>query len=210
MVQKAPTKRLGGQSLDWVKRLTPVPARATLEILRAEVPVLERATLWVGLEAPAVMLEKSMEGALRLAVGAAPVMLIWAQVALANAVPVEVVPLSETKYVPVASEPGITNWTRSLLPMILVTELTWAGLPGPAHVGATLSVTLAAGMVPEGNPEPVTFTAVIPLAPELGAVHALSFTDCAVLDCGSTSRKAQARPRTTPMLFGPMMGPVRV
>jgi hypothetical protein len=66
-----------------------------LETVRVPEPGLERFTVCVGLEVPAVMLEKVREEALRLAMGADPTTLTWAQVALANGVPVEVVPLSE-------------------------------------------------------------------------------------------------------------------
>ena len=67
-----------------------------LEIARVPEPGLERFTVCVGLEEPAVMLGKVMEETLRLAMGAAaPMTLTWEQLALAKAVPEDVVPLSE-------------------------------------------------------------------------------------------------------------------
>ena len=70
---------------------------------------------------------------------------------------------------PEESEAGITNCTRSVLPTILLTEVAVVELPEPAQDEATPMVTLAAGMVPEGKPEPVILTAEVPLAPEPGA-----------------------------------------
>ena len=66
-----------------------------LEIARVPEPGLERFTVCVGLEEPAVMLGKVMEETLRLAMGADPTTLTWAQLALEKGVPVDVVPLSE-------------------------------------------------------------------------------------------------------------------
>ena len=96
MVQKLPTARLGGQLLDSLKRLAPVPITAMPEMFSAALPVLVRFTVCVGLEVPAERLAKVMEDELRFAVGVAPVTLTAAQVTLAKAVLVDVVPLSET------------------------------------------------------------------------------------------------------------------
>ena len=90
--------------------------------------------------------------------------------------------------------------------MIFVTEFTEARVPEPAQEDATLTDTFAAGMVPEGNPEPVTFTAVTPAAPELGAVKALRLTDCATLACADASKTTQPRAMAPNAL---MLRPIR-
>ena len=66
-----------------------------MEMVRVPEPGFERFTVCVGSELPAVMLGKVMEETLRLATGADPTTLTWAQLALEKGVPVDVVPLSE-------------------------------------------------------------------------------------------------------------------
>ena len=56
MVQKLPAARLGGQLSDSLKRFSPEPVRAIPEIASAEVPVLVRFTVCVGLLVPAARL----------------------------------------------------------------------------------------------------------------------------------------------------------
>ena len=61
----------------------------------------------------------------------------------------------------------------------MVTRMAGAVAPETPHADATVNVAFAAGIVPEGKPEPVMLTAEVPLAPELGEVDAVNVTDCA-------------------------------
>ena len=77
--------------------------------------------------------------------------------------------------------------------------------PAPAVAGASVTVTSAGAMVPDGKFEPVTLTLVTPACPDDGLTALLSVT----LVCASTSDSAPAMPtaatRTAMNLFFPGM-----
>ena len=75
----------------------------------------------------------------------------------------------------------------------MVTRMACAVAPETPQADATLTVTLAAEIVPEGKPEPVTLTAEVPLVPELGEADAANVTDCAL------PAIAQVRKHTAPI-----------
>ena len=65
-------------------------------------------------------------------------------------------------------------------------------MAGPVPDGVTLTVTYAGPMVPDGNPDPVTFTVVTPTSAELGTVYGESFTEPVVLACKTIGAKSAA------------------
>ena len=70
---------------------------------------------------------------------------------LANGVPVDVVPLTLTKYVALASVAGIRKGMRRLVPNTVLTLMGVAVAAAvPPQVSDNVIVTLAGGMVPPG------------------------------------------------------------
>lgn len=57
---------------------------------------------------------------------------------------------------------GTMKVTRRVLPMIVVTEVALVVTADPPAVGVTETTVLAGEIVPDGKPEPVTFTTVTP------------------------------------------------
>jgi hypothetical protein len=102
---------------------------------------------------------------------------------LRKAVPVEVVPAMETTYavaVGTTSLAEILNVTTSVVPETSVTlkALTMA-VGGPLAAGFRVTSTLPGGIVPLGNPCPVTLINDTPASPELGDAEAFSVTGVA-------------------------------
>jgi len=94
---------------------------------------------------------------------------------LAKDVPVAVVPEIETVYVvgeATTMAAGIWKVTRRTVPEMVATEVADAVTPA----GCRFTVTSAGGIVPDGNPEPVTLTLVNPACPAVGDTEELSVT----------------------------------
>src|ERR1700693_2423236 len=78
---------------------------------------------------------------------------------LEKAPPVDVVPETDTLYAvgtETATEAGIVNVMRRVVPTIVVTVVAGVLTDAPPAAGAKVTVTFAGGIVPEGKFEPVT------------------------------------------------------
>jgi hypothetical protein len=104
-----------------------------------------------------------------------------AELRLAKALPVEVVPAMETWYEVAAEtrmDAGTRNVTPSVVPEITVTFVAVVEPEGPPPVvvGSSVTVTLAGGIVPLGKPWPMTVTLVTLMSAVLGEANAFSVT----------------------------------
>jgi hypothetical protein len=74
-------------------------------------------------------------------------------------------------------EAGIVKLTLRVLPRtVAIAVAVVVALGGPALTGVKVTETLAARMVPIGNPEPVTLMFVTPACPAPGVVGELRVT----------------------------------
>jgi len=108
-----------------------------------------------------------------------------AELELANAMPVEVVPERVTVYVvgvATLTEDGIVNDTRRVVPTTVVTVVAVVVTAVPPPAGARVSVTLAGGIAPEGKFDPMRLILVTPGSPALGDVVDTSVTAMGICD----------------------------
>ena len=78
-----------------------------------------------------------------------------------------------------ASAPGIWNVMRRMVPKTVATARALVLALGPETAGFNVTITFAAGIVPLGNPDPVTLTRAPPACAALGEVGELRVTFCA-------------------------------